>query len=99
MKNFTKELIDELASKLLIGLNEEENKMVLNEFNEIDHNMNLINDIADIANIKPMTHPIELNEIVLRDDDEIEELKQEEVLQNAGEKNMVSVIIPKVVKE
>ena len=33
---FTKELVNSYADKLLIGLTEEENKMVLDEFETID---------------------------------------------------------------
>ena len=32
MSCFTKEMVNDLADKLLIGLSEEENKMVLDEF-------------------------------------------------------------------
>ena len=44
-KKFTKELVDDLADKLLIGLSPEENEMVLSEFDEIDANIDLINEI------------------------------------------------------
>jgi len=99
MKQFTKELVDDLAAKLLIGLSEEENKMVLDEFDEIDRNMNLIREIADISKIEPMTHPFPLDSVVLRNDEEVAELSQEDVLKNAAEKNIAYVIVPKVVKE
>ena len=36
---FTKEMVDNYADKLLIGLTEEENKMVLDEFEIIDNIM------------------------------------------------------------
>jgi len=97
--NFTKELIDDLANKLLIGLSEEENKMVLDEFEEIERNMNLINEIADICKIEPLTHPFPLDSTILREDDEVSELSQEEVLQNAEDKNLTTIIVPKVVGE
>ena len=61
--------------------------------------MNKINKIADIEKVEAMTHPYDLSEVVLRDDEEIEELTQEEVLQNTVHKNLTSIIIPKVVKE
>ena len=44
-KFFTKELVDDLANKLLIGLSEEENAMVLNEFDAIDANIDLIKSL------------------------------------------------------
>ena len=42
---FTSEMVDDYADKLLIGLTEEENKMVLEEFDIIDKNINIINEI------------------------------------------------------
>ena len=48
MGRFTKEMIDDYADKLLIGLTEEENRMVLEEFDEIDMNIDLINKIENI---------------------------------------------------
>ena len=97
---FTKDIVNDLADKLLIGLSEEENTMILNEFEEIDRNMNLINEIADIEDLEPLVHPFELEDIELRvDDEEILELSVEEVLQNAGVKTDKVVIVPKVVGE
>ena len=55
-KKFTKELVDDLADKLLIGLSPEENEMVLSEFDEIDANIDLINKIDGIEKVEPMTH-------------------------------------------
>ena len=46
-----------------------------------------------------MTHPFALEDVVLRNDEDIEELTQEEVLSNAANKNLTSVIVPKVVSE
>lgn len=99
MMRFTKELVDELADKLLIGLSAEENQLVLEEFDAIDADMNLIHELADIKKVEPLTHPFMLEEVKLRADDEVLELKQEEVLQNAEVKNLTSVIVPKVVGE
>ena len=56
MSKFTKELVDDLADKLLIGLSDEENSMVLNEFDAIDANIDLINEIEGIKDASPMTH-------------------------------------------
>ena len=39
MKKFTSEMVNDYAEKLLIGLTEEENKMVLDEFEIIDKNI------------------------------------------------------------
>ena len=55
MIHFTKEMVDSYADKLLIGLTEEENKMVLDEFAEIDRNINIINAIPNIKDVEPMS--------------------------------------------
>ena len=51
MSKFTKEMIDNYADKLLIGLTEEENETVLNEFEIIEARMNLINEIEGLSEI------------------------------------------------
>ena len=56
MSKFTKELVDDYADKLLIGLTEEENKRVLDEFEIIDADIDLINKIPNISEVEPMTH-------------------------------------------
>ena len=48
---FTKELVNSYADKLLIGLTEEENKMVLDEFETIDKDIQVINQIPNIADV------------------------------------------------
>ena len=48
MSKFTKEVVDSLADKLLIGLTDEENQMVLDEFEVIDKTINIINNIDNI---------------------------------------------------
>ena len=61
--------------------------------------MKKIEKIENIQTILPMTHPFTLEDVVLRNDEDIEELTQEEVLSNAANKNLTSVIVPKVVSE
>ena len=55
-RKFTKKMVDDYADKLLIGLTEEENKMVLEEFDIIDAQIDIINSIPDISEVTPMTH-------------------------------------------
>ena len=52
MSKFTKEVVDDYADKLLIGLSEEENKMVLDEFEIIDNNLDLVNKIPNIDKVE-----------------------------------------------
>ncbi|MEI3508336.1 MAG: hypothetical protein V8R01_04375 [Bacilli bacterium] len=65
---FTKEMVDDYADKLLIGLTPEENKQVLDEFEIIDANIDLINEIPNISKVEPMTHALDNFECSFRED-------------------------------
>ena len=95
---FTKELVDSLADKLLIGLTEEENKMVLDEFDVIDKDIDVINTIEGIENVKPMTHALDGVEITaLREDEPKETPAIDDLLSNADHKIGREIQVPKVV--
>lgn len=85
MNKFTKEMVDDYADKLLIGLTEKENKMVLDEFEIIDKNIDLINEIPNIEKVEPMTHTLDNFEYVLREDEPEESIPLEELLQNCDD--------------
>ena len=96
--DFTKELVDKFAEDLLIGLTSEENKMVLDEFKVIEASMDRIANIPNISEEEAMTHPLEYDSVILRDDHEVRELTKDEVLQNAKCKTEEEIIVPKVVE-
>ena len=96
--DFTKELVDKFAKDLLIGLTEEENKMVLDEFSIIESSMNRIANIPNIEEECAMSHPLEYDSVSLREDEVVRELSVEEVLQNAKVKTEEEIIVPKVVE-
>lgn len=97
MNKFTEELVDHLADRLLIGLSREENKMVLDEFEAIDENIDLINKIEGIKEIEPMTHCLDMYITELREDVVIPSPTTEEALANCDEVDGQSVQVPKVV--
>lgn len=97
MGKFTKEMVDDLADKLLIGLTDEENKMVLDEFEVIDKTIDMINEIDGIKNIKPMTHALDDFEFMLREDVAKESIGVENALRNAGAVEGREIEVPKVV--
>lgn len=98
MKKFTKEMVDDYADKLLIGLTEEENQMVLDEFEIIDNSINLINQIPNIKNVEPMSHCLD-NFIYELDEDIIEETTPiEDILKNSDEVIEREISVPKVVE-
>ena len=97
MSKFTKEMVDDYAEKLLIGLTDEENKMVLDEFEAIDKNIDLINKIPNIANISPMTHALDDFTYELREDIAEKSIRIEDALRNAGRTDGREIEVPKVV--
>lgn len=97
MSKFTKEMIDDYASKLLIGLTPEENNLVLKEFDIIDAEMNLINQIPEIAQVEPMTHPLDDFEFTLREDTIEESIAIIDALLNCDCYEGREIEVPKVV--
>ena len=97
MGKFTKEMVDDYADKLLIGLTDEENQMVLDEFEIIDKNIDIINDIPDIDKVEPMTHALDNFEYELREDEPEESIKIEDLLSNCDRTAGDEVEVPRVV--
>ena len=96
-KKFTKEMVNDYADKLLIGLTEEECNMVLEEFSIIDETINKINDIKDINQVEPMTHCLDRYITELRSDEVEESIPINELLQNCDLHTDREVELPKVV--
>ena len=98
MNNFTREMVDEYANKLLIGLTEEENKLVLKEFNIIDASMQLIEKFPDIKKIEPMTHALDSYEYELKEETgEVESIEIEDLLKNCGCYEEREIKVPRVI--
>lgn len=98
-KKFTKEMVDDYADKLLIGLTDEENQMVLEEFEIIDETINKINEIEGIENVEPMTHTLDDFNYELREDVVEESCSIEDILSNCDVHNGREIEVPKVVGE
>jgi len=79
------------------GLTDEENKMVLDEFDIIDKNLDLVTQIPNISEVEPMTHCLDDFEYVLRDDVVVESVPISDLLRNSDETDGDEVQVPKVV--
>lgn len=97
MPKFTSELVSDLAAKLLIGLSEEENKMVLDEFSIIDENLQKVEEIENLKNIEPMTHCLDNFTFSLREDEAKPSIPIEDALKNCKSIEGREVEVPKVV--
>lgn len=96
-EKFTKEMVDDYADKLLIGLTKEENQMVLDEFEIIDKNIDLINEIPNIANVEAMTHCLDDFVCDFREDVVEESIPINQLLQNCDEYENNEIEVPQVV--
>lgn len=98
MNNITEEMIDGYADKLLIGLTDEERKMIQEEFGDIEKNIDLINEIPNIKSIEPLSYPFEMYIDELRDDEiHAEEINIDVLLRNCDRREGREVEVPKVV--
>ena len=98
MSNFTKEKINKYASDLLIGLTNEERDMIQSEFDEIEKNMELINNIPNIKDVDIMSYPFDMEVSDLRSDDEVgQQIDIKDLLSNCDKVEGREVEVPKVV--
>ncbi len=97
MKKFTKEVVDNLADILLIGLTEEENKMVLDEFTTIDQDIDRLNAIEGLEKVEPMTHCLDDFICELRDDEVEESIPIEDLLKNCDNYVDTEIKVSKIV--
>lgn len=96
---FTKEMVDDYAEKLMIGLTREENQMVLDEFEIIDQNIDIINQIPNIDKVEPMSYCLDDFEYELREDEVEESINIDLLLQNCDDSLNDEVKLPRVVEE
>ena len=94
---FTKEMILDYADKLLIGLSDEECNTLLEEFDVIKENMEIIANIENIKDVEVQNFPCEFAPIDLREDIPTESLPIEDILANCDQSIDRMVEVPKVV--
>ena len=99
MEKFTKEMVNDYAGRLLIGLSEEENKMVLDEFEVIDKSIDVINKIPNIDKVEPYSWCLERTIDDLREDEVEESIPIKDALRNSGNHTEVEIEITKVVTD
>ncbi len=97
MSKFTKEMVDNYAEKLLIGLTDAENKMVLDEMEIIEETMNKIANFKEIAKVEPMTHCLDDFTVELRSDIAEESADINDILSNCDNYEDREIVVPKVV--
>ena len=93
-----KETLEMLANKLMFTMNDSEYDTLLDEFDIILKQMELIGNIDGIDSVEPMVYPFPLSDVVLREDNVSDELEIDEILANSGSTLYNQVKLPKVVE-
>ena len=94
----TKEKLELYAERLMFKMNDEELETLLDEFQIILKQMEMISAIEGIENVEPMFFPFKENKASLREDIEVEPLTVNEVLSNTNHQLRDQVKVPKVVE-
>ena len=89
----TRDVLDNLAKKLMFKMNDEEYKTLENEFDVILKQMEFIDKIDGIEEVTPMTFPFELNL-----DDDKNEIDFNDMVINVKDYDDNRVKVPKVVE-
>ena len=95
---FTKDIINDYADKLLIGLTGKENTLLLREFDVINDNMAKINNVKGLENIEPLHFPQDLRVKEIRDGRTSRMIDIEDALKNCDDYIDREVEIIRVVK-
>lgn len=94
---FTKEMINDYADKLLIGLTDDEVKILLDEFDVIKENMEIIANIDGLSDVEPMHFPTDYTINSLRSGNTVSNLDRNSVLSNCKDAIEDVISVPKVV--
>ena len=100
MSKFTKEMVDNYADKLLIGLTDLENQMVLDEMDEMDAAIDkALNSIPNLSEVEPMSWALDRVIESLREDIVEDSIPLDDLLQNSGCVSGDAIEVPRVVAE
>ncbi len=96
----TKDKLEEYAKKLMFEMNDDEYETLKDEFEIILKQMEFIDNIKDIEDVRPMTFPfdLELDDSVLREDVCNNEINFDDMKVNVKEYENNMVKVPKVVE-
>ena len=98
MKEVNKETLKTAANKLMFDMSDEQYDNLLNEFDVILKQMELIGDIEGVDDASPMTFPFDVTSTYLREDKATAPEDRDVVLRNAKDVVDGQIRLPRVVK-
>ena len=97
MKKVDINVLKEAANKLMFDMSDSEYETLLEEFDVIDKQMELISKIPNVDDVEPMTFPFDVYVTYLREDIATKPLDIDEALKNAKDVVDGKIRLPKVV--
>ena len=97
MKQINEEVLKDASHRLLFDISDEEMKLLLNEFDVLIKQFELLKDIENVNEVAPMTFPYKIFNDYLREDVPSDVLTKEEALKNAKNVKDGQIKLPKVV--
>ncbi|HBP44100.1 MAG TPA: hypothetical protein DEA28_04150 [Firmicutes bacterium] len=97
MKKVNKDVLKDASNRLLFTMSDEEFDLLLDEFEILTKQFDLIGDIEGVDDETPMTFPYEVYQYTLREDIPTKPLGRDEVLKNAGSVQDGQIKLPKVI--
>ena len=99
MIKVTKKVLLDASKKMMIEMSEEEYDTLLQEFELITEQINIISTIEGIDEVEPMVFPYPVSTSFLREDEVIESISQDEVLKNVKDTKDGFICLSKVVNK
>lgn len=97
MKKVTKEVLKKAANNLMFDMSDEQYDTLLEEFDVITKQMELVSRIKGVDETTPMTFPFDQKSTYLRKDEVKTPLSKQEALKNADDVVDGYIRLPKVV--
>ena len=97
MKKISKATLHEIASTLMFDMEDAQYDTLIDEFDVVLKQMELISEIPGVDKVEPMTFPFEVTVSYLREDEATTPTPKEEALKNAKEVVDGQIRLPKVV--
>lgn len=97
MSKIIEEIVNKSAEEILLELTPEESKLLIDEFEIIDKEFDIVNTISNIDKAQPMTHCLDEFEVELRQDEVEDSVPIEDLLKNSDETTYREIELPKVV--
>ena len=98
MKEYNINVLKDAAKRLLFDMSENEYETLLNEFDIVTKQMDIIGSNKTLDSYEPMAFPFECSTSFLREDVPSEPLPREEALKNSKRKVGGQIKLPKVVQ-